>query len=149
MGSGLRLALTTKLPYREFPDAISGASFSLVFLNVQFSLPKPTAPRTKRIECMIDSGASSCLFHADIARFLGLDLKSGVRRMTNGIGGLEETWVHDILLFLPGGPVKISAGFKENLTVAGLLGMQGFFEHFTITFDPSQKQCILERIFYA
>ena len=87
--------------------------------------------------------------HADIARFLGLDLKSGMLRVTNGIGGPEETWVHEIMLFAPGGALKISAGFKENLTVAGLLGMQGFFDHFKITFAPLEKQCILERMFYS
>ncbi len=117
--------------------------------NVQFSLMAPNAPRTKRIECIIDSGATNCLFHADIARHLGLSVKSGTLQITNGIGGPEETWVHPIKLFIPGGPVTIDAGFKENLSVAGLLGMRGFFEHFTITFDSAAKECVLERVHYA
>jgi hypothetical protein len=118
-------------------------------LNVQFSLPKPNSPRTKRIECIIDSGASCCLFHSDIAEYLGIDLKTGRLQMTNGIGGVEETWLHDICLFIPGGAIQITAGFKENLSVAGLLGMTGFFEHFRVTFDSVAKECILERIFQA
>ncbi len=69
--------------------------------------------------------------------------------MTNGIGGPEETWLHDICLYIPGGPVRITAGFKEKLAVAGLLGMKGFFEHFKITFDSAAQECVLERIFQA
>jgi hypothetical protein len=61
----------------------------------------------------------------------------------------EETWLHDITLYIPGGPVQITAGFKENLSVAGLLGMTGFFEHFNVTFDPTAKECQLERIYHA
>lgn len=121
----------------------------MVMLSVQFSLPKPNSPRTKRIECIVDSGATKCLFHADIARHLGLDVTAGRLQMTNGIGGPEETWLHDITLYIPGGPVQISAGFKEELAVAGLLGMRGFFDNFKVTFDPSAEECILERIFSA
>jgi hypothetical protein len=116
---------------------------------VQFALPKPNSPRTKRIECIIDSGAAKCLFHADIAAFLGLDLKQGRLEMTNGIGGPEETWLHDITLYIPGGPIQICAGFKEKLSVAGLLGMTGFFDSFKVTFDCAAKECLLERIFQA
>ena len=118
-------------------------------LNVQFSLTVPNAPRTKRIECIVDSGASKCLFHADLASFLGIDLKAGSLQMTNGIGGAEETWLHEVMLYIPGGPVKITAGFKENLAVAGLLGMNGFFEHFNISFNCTAQECTLERVFHV
>ena len=149
MGSSLRLKLLPlRIPYRPQPDQYGSCHYS-VMLNVQFSLPKPNSPRTKRIECVIDSGASCCLFHSSIADHLGLDLKAGRVQMTNGIGGIEETWLHDISLFIPGGPIQITAGFKENLSVAGLLGMTGFFEHFRVTFDSAAKECVLERIFQA
>jgi len=98
---------------------------------------------------MVDSGASCCLFHADIAKHIGLDLKAGRLQMTNGIGGPEETWLHPVRLYIPGGPVDITAGFKEKLTVAGLLGMTGFFEHFNVTFDATACECKLERIYKA
>jgi len=135
-----------KVPYRAFPDR-DGLPLYWVLFNVQFSLCQPGSPRTKRIECVIDSGATSCLFHADIARNLGLDLKAGVREITSGIGGQEETWLHEIMLYIPGGPVKITAGFKEKLPVAGLLGIRGFFEHFHIAFDSAAKECHLERVY--
>jgi hypothetical protein len=113
------------------------------------ALPHPGAPRTKRFEAIIDSGATRCLFHADIARHIGLDLTSGQIEITNGISGQEETWLHEVMLYVPGGPVKIKAGFKEGLPIAGLLGMHGFFEHFNITFDTAMKECVLDRVHHA
>jgi hypothetical protein len=118
-------------------------------MGINLALPLPNAPRTKRFEAIIDSGASRCLFHADIAKNLGIDLKSGIKEDINGIGGLEETWLHDVHLYVPGGVVKILAGFKENLSVAGLLGMNGFFEYFNVTFNSALLQCSLERIYHA
>lgn len=118
-------------------------------MNVQIALTVPNAPRTKRFEALIDSGASRCMFHAGFAVFLGIDLESGIREVTNGIGGKEDVWLHDVFLYIPGGPVKIKAGFKENLPVAGLLGTSGFFEHFNITFEAYAKQCVLERIYHT
>ena len=63
----------------------------------------------------------------------------------HGIGGRETTYLHRVNLFVPGGPFTMTAGFKENLPIAGILGMQGFFEFFRITFDPDSKTCELER----
>ena len=116
---------------------------------MQVSLPIANAPRTKRFEAIIDSGATRCLFHADIGTFLGIDMKACATEVTRGIGGDETTYLHDVNLFIPGGPVTIKAGFKEKLPIAGLLGMSGFFDHFKVTFDGSAQCCILERIFKA
>jgi len=118
-------------------------------LPLQISLPSANSPRTKRFEAVIDSGATRCLFHADIGAYLGIDLKSCPIEMTQGIGGQEATYLHDVTLYVPGGPVIIKAGFKKKLPIAGLLGMCGFFEHFRITFDGSAQRCILERIYFA
>jgi hypothetical protein len=116
-------------------------------LNIQMSLPGPNSPRTKRIEVVIDSGASRCLFHSDFAKHLGIDTSVCPVEETVGIGGAENTYLHDVSLYIPGGPVTARVGFKDNLPVAGLLGMNGFFEHFRILFDGPGQFCELERIF--
>jgi len=115
-------------------------------LPVQISLPAVSAPRTKRVEAIIDSGAGRCLFHANFAAAVGLDLKKGEREILNGIGGPEETWLHDITLHAFGGPISIRAGFKENLPLAALLGMNGFFEHFNVYFDGLEHTCTIDRV---
>ena len=86
------------------------------------------------------------MFHADFAKYLGLDLRAGVLEKTQGIGGSTDTWVHQLCLYVPGGPATIHAAFKENLPCAGLLGMNGFFEHFMITFIHSALHCEIQRI---
>ena len=140
--------MRTVVPYRVFPDG-QGSYLYWVTLNVQIAAIAPNSPRTKRFEAIIDSGATRCLFHSQIGRHIGIDVSSGVREITNGIGGPEEVWLHDVSLYIPGGAVKIKAGFKDNLPVSGLLGTAGFFEHFRITFEGDTKQCVLERIYYT
>jgi len=89
------------------------------------------------------------MFHSDIGRFLGLNIESGEKESTQGIGGLSDVYLHDIVLFIPGGPVTIKAAFKENLPIAALLGMNGFFEHFIITFNQNALVCEIERLHQA
>jgi hypothetical protein len=87
-----------------------------------------------------------CLFHASFASALGLNLKEGEVESLCGIGGTDTSWLHDITLYTFGGPMRIRAGFKENLPIAALLGMNGFFDHFNITFEGAAQKCLLERI---
>ena len=134
-----------RVPYRVYPDSFGSHLYS-ASLGVSLAVAGGHSPRTKRFEAIIDSGASRCLFHADIGRFLGLNLEAGRRERTQGIGGPEETWIHQLSLFIPGGPVPIFAAFKENLPIAGLLGMNGFFEHFNISFLARDLICDLERL---
>ncbi len=138
--------MTLKLPYKTFPLPGGGVSTTAT-LNVNIALPAKNAPRTKRFEVTIDSGASRCMFHASIGRFIGLDIEKGEIEDTAGITGDARTYLHAITLYVPGGPVIIRATFSEELPTAGLLGMNGFFEYFNIAFDPVGKWCELERIY--
>jgi hypothetical protein len=138
-----------KIAYKIYPDSFgpSDAHLYCVMLDVQIALPSSTAPRTKRFEAIIDSGATRTLFHSDFLSHLGVDLAAGELEITQGIGGSEPTYLHEITLYIPGGPVRIKAGFKDSLPIAGLLGMNGFFEFFKVTFDPEAKICDIDRIY--
>ena len=47
-------------------------------------------------------------------------------------------YLHDVSLHVPGGHVlRINAGFTDVLPMAGILGRNGFLEHFKVLFDPS------------
>jgi hypothetical protein len=116
-------------------------------LSVQAGLPGPGAPRTKRFEAVIDSGATRTLLHADIAAYLGMDIKTGQSETTQGISGSESVYLHEITLYLPGGPINTKVGFTESLPIAGLLGMTGFFEFFRVAFEPDLKICEIQRIY--
>jgi len=135
-----------KLPYKALPTQHVGVGYSAI-LNVQIALPAKNSPRTKRFEAMIDSGATRCFFHSSIGQQIGLDIKRGRLEEIMGINGTgNRSYLHDIALYVPGGPVQITAAFSDELPLAGLLGMEGFFEYFRVTFDPTAKQCELKRL---
>ncbi|MEO7029410.1 MAG: retropepsin-like aspartic protease [Acidobacteriaceae bacterium] len=96
---------------------------------------------------IVDSGANFCVFSGDVAEELGIVIESGIPAETVGIGGTEVVWFHEITMHLPGGSVAVQAGFQRGLPVAGLLGMNGFFEHFRITFNGASRQCEFERLY--
>jgi hypothetical protein len=122
-------------------------------LQVQIANPAKHSPPTKRFEAVIDSGASECIFHSSVGRGIGLDIEKGEKGQTTGISGQPNTvYTHRISLYVPGGHVlKIRASFSEELPVAGILGIIGFFENFKITFDPTSTPpgFELERIYKA
>lgn len=134
-----------KISYKIQPDKYGDHIYS-VALKTQLSLQSPNAPRTRQFEAIVDSGASRCMFHADIGRHIGLDIKSGDHEQTQGIGGATDAWVHPIKLFVFGTPIDIYAAFKEGLPCAGLLGMNGFFDHFLVTFIYPTLTCEIHRI---
>ena len=51
-------------------------------------------------------------------------------------GSVGEVFYHKIKLKGAADIIPITAGFSEQLAVAAILGRHGFFEHFTVTFDP-------------
>ena len=135
-----------KYPYRQFPTAQGGIAYAAV-VDVQLSLLTKNAQRTKRLECLVDSGSSRCLFHASIGQAMGLDVRTGLLDQALGISGrTTDTYLHAVMLYIPGGPVKVSAGFSYELPLAGLLGMDGFFEHFRVVFDSAARVLEWERL---
>jgi len=66
-----------------------------------------------------------------------------------GVAGPANLFVHEIAIYIPGGPITTQAGFSDSLPIAGLLGMLGFFEHFKVVFDPTALRVELERLYRA
>jgi hypothetical protein len=122
----------------------------MAVLNVQIARAEKNAPRSKRFEATIDSGAGRCIFHSDIGKAIGLDVEKGQPQETVGVTGKpSRLYVHDVSLYIPGGVIAIQAGFTDSLPIAGLLGMTGFFDHFRVSFNPTAAHCELERIYQA
>ena len=50
-----------------------------------------------RYEVLVDSGADFCLFHAEIAEYLGIDLKKCKKGLVTGVGGkTSEYFLHTV-----------------------------------------------------
>jgi hypothetical protein len=145
---GALVCVSLKIPYKKFPDGKGGFGYYAA-VPVNIALPTKNAPRSKRFEAIIDSGASRCVFHAEIGKAIGLDIPTGESESTLGIAGPTPIYLHDVSLYAPGGIIAIRAGFSADLPVAGILGMRGFFDAFKITFDPIALHCELERVHKA
>ncbi len=138
--------VSLRLPYKKYPASHGNGFYYVAVLPVSIALPLANSPRSKRFEAIIDSGATRCQFQAAIGRAMGFDIESGEAEETLGINGVNRIYMHDISLYLPGGVVATRAAFSYELPVPGLLGMEGFFEHFQVIFDPVARQVELERI---
>ena len=104
---------------------------------------------------LVDSGADHATFRPDIAKSLGIDMRSGRREETLGVDGKSFVWVHD------GGVVGVAlrdqrgtkaalrlerVQFSESLPVAALLGRNSFFEMFQVTFNEKARTIDLKLI---
>ena len=100
---------------------------------------------------LLDSGADFTAFTKEIADVLGLDL-SGPREKALGVGGDIETIrskvnitvskAHEHYSFFI--PVKVL--LTENSSMPPLLGREGFFDEFSITFEERAKKIILKKL---
>jgi hypothetical protein len=89
---------------------------------------------------MIDSGASRCIFHAQIGRSLGFNIEKGEEEETIGVSGqLTKMYLHTVSIYVMGAIIPVTAGFCDEIPLAGLLGRRGFFENFKFTFDSSSN----------
>ena len=95
--------------------------------------------RSKRVEAIVDSGSQHSLFHADIAKQIGIKIDKGIKGTLGGvIGGPKcDIFYHPIKLIVGTDFIDIMAGFSDSLSQAALLGQFGFFDNFTVSFDPA------------
>lgn len=94
-----------------------------------------------KFKAYIDTGASFCLFHADVAEVLGIKLEEGEKReMILGDGDSIAVYVHQVKVLLAGKEFIASIGFSKDLKIHFyILGRQDIFEHFVICFHEKEK----------
>ena len=97
---------------------------------------------SRRIEAIVDSGSPWCLFHAQIGESIGVKVDAGQKGGLGGVlaGASSDVYFHRIKLLFMGNMVTTTVGFSHELSVAAILGRQGFFDNCTLTFDPSQSE---------
>lgn len=92
----------------------------------------------------MDSGALMSTFRVEIAEKLGIKIESGERRMSIGIAGKIEVFIHEIEIkvFDKWFPCRVAFS-KEHKARFNLLGREGFFDRHLITFNEKEKKTIL------
>jgi hypothetical protein len=122
-------------PNQLFPDRLRWEPM----LRVRVGYKHTSSPR---IFAFVDSGSPYCLFKWDVAILIGLDpTKSPL--FIDSLGGIvegprEPLYFHEVCIYLEAGHrIPLIAGFAKKMTAAGILGRNGFFDYFKVTFDHS------------
>jgi hypothetical protein len=86
---------------------------------------------TPRIEFTLATTTNACVLHADIAKWLGIELDDAaaveIGTMLNGVN--QRGWSSRATLEFPEGRLELEVVFCENLATAGLLGWGGLMQH--------------------
>lgn len=102
------------------------------------------AKKRIRSQALVDSGATVSIFGEETANSLGIDIEKGNKIILGGVGGRIVGYVHNLRMRIAGReffcPVVFS---REYLVSFNLLGRQGFFDQFLITFDEKHKRLSL------
>ena len=108
---------------RFFPSRISQGDFPLGTIS-QCKTCLQTLATNQMIEAFADTGAHSCMFHADFCRSLGIKLTEGIKTNLGGIigGASAPLYYHQIKILIGSSQIQTMVGFSEALSVAGLLG---------------------------
>jgi len=138
-------------PYTAIPDdkpnPITGALKQWVpYLRVRPA--KGHTTMRSPIFALVDSGSPYCLFRADVAAAIGIrDITTGKSHQIGSVKkGVRDTcYFHKVTLFIESDwKIDVLAGFSSSLSVGGLLGRFGFFDHFYVTFDHSANPPVIE-----
>lgn len=112
-----------------------------VRLGVGFNKKTPVFP------AVVDSGSPHCIFRADVASFLGINVTAGIESAMGGvIAGIQEPiYYHHVKIYVENNwIIDVLAGFMKKLSVTGILGRNGFFDNFTVTFDQTSIPSTVE-----
>ena len=106
--------------------------------------------QSARFIVMPDSGADACLFPLSLALLLKLDVLKLPKSLTGGVGGNANTTYYDTIEIDLGNGIAFSAyaGFTQGMDQMGLglLGQDGFFEHYRVEFLLSRKVFTIESV---
>ncbi len=102
-------------------------------------LPVKTAAGFKKIEFLLDSGAVISSLPREMAQEMGLDLAFLKRIAFVGYGGSETfSYKGKMTVLLGEKETELPVVFTQGYYTRSLLGRQGFFDEYIITFDKKR-----------
>ena len=119
-------------------------------LHKPMTIATLTAASGERLRCLVllDTGADSCVFPLAMAIALKIDVLSLPKNITGGVGSNSNVTYYDNLSIDLDNGVVFSAyvGFTEGMDPhgIGLLGQEGFFDRYDVTFSHRGKTATLE-----
>lgn len=93
-------------------------------------------------EVLVDSGADMCIFDAQIASILGINIVKGIKTQVSGVTGYpEDMYIHTVRIKVGGLDCKMEVGFMNmRNSTYGVVGQKGFFELFIVKFDLKKNE---------
>ncbi|WP_239310619.1 hypothetical protein [Frankia sp. Cj3] len=99
-------------------------------------------------EVLIDSGADLNIFGYQVGEYLGIDPTHGrMATMMGATGEPQDFYIHPITIEVAGLTFEAQAGFAKALDDKpyGIVGQQGFFDLFQITFNLAREEIELKQ----
>ena len=98
-------------------------------------------------DALIDSGANISVFREEIAECLEIVIEDGEEILLQGLGGRIVGYIHELKVRVDDEEFPCKIVFSKELTVGlNILGREGFFEYFQVTFNERGKEVILGKI---
>lgn len=137
-----------KFEYFKFPLKERSGYFGHALLRPIIPVRITFRGNTLRYTALIDSGADFCIFDAEIAEYLGIDVRSGHREIFGGVQerGGAEAFFHEVTLNIGGWDYQTTVGFSYDIAKHGygLLGQKGFFDIFEVKFNLLKEEIKLK-----
>ena len=96
---------------------------------------------------IVDSGATLSLFHAPIARDLGIDVERGEKHVFQGASAKLVGYIHKVKMILAGKEISCKVAFSDELSTSfNLLGRETVFDRFLISFNEKNRELSIEPV---
>lgn len=103
----------------------------IIAINVRH----PVTRKSIRYFALVDSGADNCIFGAEIAELIGIDVEAGKKNTVSGVvaGQSRPYYLHEVEIEIGGWWKKTTVGFMPALSKNGhgFVGRDGFFDRFS------------------
>lgn len=101
--------------------------------------------KKKEFFALIDSGATVSIFRSEVAESLGINIEKGKEMYLGGVGGRIKGFLHRLTIEVAGKRFVCPIVFSRDYLVSfNLLGREGFFKRFRITFEEKKNYLKLE-----
>ncbi len=129
--------------YTDIPiKALATSKRSIIISRPIIPLTILFKDRFVQYQALLDTGADYNVFHADIADYLGINLTKGKTVKVMGIGGDSiKGYKHNVEIKVGKNLIKTMIVFSRQIpdNATAVLGNQGFYDHFTATFNYKEK----------
>jgi hypothetical protein len=125
-----------RFPYLQYTDLETKTTIGRPIIVVRAA----AGSRWINYEVLVDSGADISIFDAELATRLKLNLEDGEHISISGVTGHEEdAFIHPIELTVGRYTFSTRVAFMQTHDSYGIVGQEGFFSQFLVTFNQPRS----------